>query len=77
MEKEIWHKGSISEKNSGKGKAVRKGIEAAMGDYIIIQDADLEYDPKYIAQLIMPIKENKAEVVYGTRLKRTSKFKKR
>jgi dolichol-phosphate mannosyltransferase len=58
------------EKNGGKGKAVRTGIENATGDYIIIQDADLEYHPKYIKDLIKPILEKSAEVVYGTRLNR-------
>ena len=58
------------EKNGGKGKAVRTGIENATGDYIIIQDADLEYHPKYIKDLVKPILEKKAEVVYGTRLNR-------
>ena len=58
------------EKNSGKGSAVKTGIKKATGDYIIIQDADLEYDPQYIKILIEPIKQRKSEVVYGTRLKR-------
>lgn len=63
--KVIFHK-----KNSGKGSAVKTGIKNATGDYIIIQDADLEYDPEYIKILIEPIKQKKSEVVYGTRLKR-------
>lgn len=57
-------------KNSGKGTAIHSGIEKASGDYIIIQDADLEYDPKFIPMLLEPILRKKAEVVYGTRLKR-------
>jgi glycosyltransferase involved in cell wall biosynthesis len=57
-------------RNQGKGAAVRIGLKHATGEYIIIQDADLEYDPKDISNLIKPIKEGKAEVVYGTRLKR-------
>lgn len=57
-------------KNLGKGAAVKTGIKNATGDYIIIQDADLEYNPKYIPTLIKPIQEKKTEVVYGTRLKR-------
>lgn len=57
-------------KNQGKGKAVKTGINLAKGDYIIIQDADLEYNPKDIAKLVEPIRKKKAEVVYGTRLNR-------
>ncbi|HSA83321.1 MAG TPA: glycosyltransferase family 2 protein [Patescibacteria group bacterium] len=57
-------------KNMGKGAAVRTGIKHATGEYILIQDADLEYDPKQILQLVKPILESKAQVVYGTRLKR-------
>lgn len=54
-------------KNSGKGTAVRKGIKKATGDYILIQDADLEYDPSDYKILLAPILEGKAEVVYGSR----------
>ena len=61
----IFHK-----KNEGKGSAVRTGIENATGEYIIIQDADLEYHPKFIKDLIKPILEKKTDVVYGTRLNR-------
>ena len=53
--------------NGGKGAAVRTGLMEATGDYVIIQDADLEYDPKDIGRLIKPVLENKAEVVYGSR----------
>lgn len=56
--------------NQGKGAAVKTGIDNATGDYIIIQDADLEYNPEQIKLLVKPILENKAKVVYGTRLKR-------
>ena len=56
-------------KNQGKGAAVKTGIENAKGDYIVIQDADLEYDPKFIPVLVDPIKKEKAQVIYGTRLK--------
>ena len=56
--------------NQGKGAAVKTGIKKATGDYIIIQDADLEYDPKYIKNLVKPVLEKKAEVVYGTRINR-------
>jgi len=62
--------------NQGKGAAVRTGIKHATGDYIVIQDADLEYNPQDIAKLIMPILSNKAKVVYGTRLKRMPNFSK-
>jgi len=57
-------------KNMGKGAAVKTGIEHATGEYVIIQDADLEYDPKYIKILIKPIITKEAKVVYGTRLDR-------
>ncbi|MEK7570654.1 MAG: glycosyltransferase family 2 protein [Patescibacteria group bacterium] len=57
-------------KNGGKGAALRSGFEKATGDYIIIQDADLEYDPTNIARLVKPILDGKATVVYGTRLDR-------
>jgi len=62
-------------KNMGKGAAVRTGIKQATGEYIIIQDADLEYDPQQIVKLTIPILEKKAEVVYGTRLNRLPDFK--
>ena len=55
---------------------MRTGIKHATGDYIVIQDADLEYNPQDIAKLIMPILSNKAKVVYGTRLKRMPNFSK-
>lgn len=57
-------------KNQGKGKAVRTGIQRSSGDYIIIQDADLEYNPKDIERLLEPIKKKVTSVVYGTRLNR-------
>jgi glycosyltransferase involved in cell wall biosynthesis len=62
-------------KNSGKGAAVKTGIKNATGEYIIIQDADLEYNPKYIEDLIKPILDKKTQVVYGTRLKRMPNLK--
>lgn len=57
-------------KNQGKGAAVAAGIEEATGDYIIIQDADFEYDPNDIKKLVLPVLNNQAKVVYGTRLNR-------
>jgi len=63
-------------KNQGKGAAISTGIKNASGDYVIIQDADLEYHPTEIKKLIAPIIEKKAEVVYGTRLNRLPNFSK-
>lgn len=63
------------DKNQGKGAAVITGIKNSTGDYIIIQDADLEYNPKFIKHLITPILEQKTKVVYGTRIKRLPNFK--
>lgn len=54
-------------KNSGKGMAIRTAIKHATGDIIIIQDADLEYDPKDYNKLIQPIIDKKFKVVYGSR----------
>ncbi|WP_117211173.1 glycosyltransferase family 2 protein [Allorhizocola rhizosphaerae] len=54
-------------KNMGKGAAIRTAAESANGDYMIILDADLEYDPKDIPRLLQPVLDNRATVVYGNR----------
>lgn len=56
-------------KNLGKGAAVKTGLQKATGEILIIQDADLEYNPEDYSKLVTPILEGLAEVVYGTRLK--------
>ncbi len=55
------------DRNRGKGAAIRTGIQHATGDATVIQDADLEYDPRDLCELLRPIEENKADVVYGSR----------
>jgi glycosyltransferase involved in cell wall biosynthesis len=57
----------LHERNQGKGAAVRTGLEQAGGDVILIQDADLEYDPSDYALLLEPIEKGQADVVYGSR----------
>ena len=57
----------LHERNQGKGAAVVTGMRAARGDILLIQDADLEYDPRDYPQLLQPIQEEIADVVYGSR----------
>ncbi len=63
----------FNEKNRGKSYSVRRGIREAGGDVIIIQDADLEYNPEDYHKLVKPIIEGSSKVVYGTRFPKTKK----
>lgn len=72
LQREIARSGRVSQVlyhdlNQGKGAALRTGIRAATGDLVIVQDADLEYDPQEYGRLIEPIRQGKADVVYGSR----------
>lgn len=63
--------------NQGKGAALRTGFQQASGDFLLIQDADLEYDPQEYPCLLEPLIQNKADIVYGSRnLKDNPRFKK-
>ena len=57
----------LQPRNQGKGSAVRTGLGAATGDYVLVQDADLEYDPREYPRLLAPLLEGRADVVYGSR----------
>jgi glycosyltransferase involved in cell wall biosynthesis len=57
----------LHERNMGKGAGVRTGLQHATGDVMLVQDADLEYDPRDYADLLRPIEEGKAKAVYGSR----------
>ena len=59
----------IHPQNRGKGAAIRTGLQAATGDVVVVQDADLEYDPKEIPMLLQPILDGKADAVYGSRFR--------
>ncbi len=59
----------LQAKNQGKGSAVRTGFDFASGDIFLIQDADLEYDPRDYQSLVQPIEEGRAAVVYGSRFR--------
>ena len=65
--KNLYSKLILSDINTGKGASIKKGIDLASGDYIIIQDADLEYDPNDYMKLLSPLISNQCDVVYGTR----------
>ena len=65
--KDVIHKVVLNDQNYGKGYSIRKGIEHSTGDCILIQDADLEYNPSDYNKLLNPIINNKADVVYGSR----------
>ena len=72
LENEIYASGLIDtlllhDENRGKGAAIRTGLQAVEGDVVIIQDADLEYDPEEYPRMLEPILQDKADVVYGSR----------
>ncbi len=68
----------LHERNRGKGAAIRTGLGAVTSDLVLIQDADLEYDPREVPNLLRPIQDGKADVVYGSRFlgapRRTAMF---
>ena len=77
LEKEITpmvNKVLYHDKNLGKGAALRTGIQAATGDIVIIQDADLEYDPMEYEKVVDPILNEEADIVYGSRFAKGSHY---
>ena len=67
---QVGYKLLFHSRNRGKGAAVRTGFAAAAGDMVVVQDADLEYDPRDFPRLIRPILDGRADVVYGSRFRR-------
>jgi glycosyltransferase involved in cell wall biosynthesis len=67
IEKKPWVSVFLHERNMGKGAAVRTGFKEASGEIMLIQDADLEYDPRDYPALLKPLEEGIADVVYGSR----------
>jgi len=62
----------VQQKNAGKGAAIRRGFNLAAGDFVVVQDADFEYDPHDISSLVAPLVHNQCDVVYGSRFKKSS-----